>query len=105
MKIQAHAKAHLEALIVRARTTGTLADAAIAADYLAKVCGGKYDDCMNALVKRYRLRYAERVCKDRPGMFISKNPGNDMLRVTWDKTIISETAIPVEVPASVLMSI
>ncbi len=93
MKIQAHAAEMLRTLITRARTTGTLADAAIAADYLCKVSGGKYEACMNNLCKRYGIRYAERVCKDRPGMYTAKNPGKDMLPVKFDRATISVTTV------------
>lgn len=92
----------LRMYVKRAMQTGTLADAAIAADYMAKATGKSYKVCMAALCKRYNLRFAERVCKDRPGMFIAKNPGKDMLRVTWDKATISEETIPAEIPAWIL---
>lgn len=94
----------LRVYVTRAMQTGTLADAAIAADYMARVTRKPYEVCMNALCKRYNLRFAERECKDRPGMYTDKNPGKDMLRVTWDKATISEETIKVspQIPAWVL---
>jgi hypothetical protein len=92
----------LRVYVTRAMQTGTLADAAIAADYMARATRKPYQVCMNALCKRYNLRFAERACKDRPGMFIAKNPGKDMLRVTWDKQIVSEENVPTEIPAWIL---
>jgi hypothetical protein len=80
--------------VKRARTTGTLADAAIAADYLMKVSGAPYAACMNALRAKYGIRYAERECKDRPSIFVEKNPKNDPIPVRFDRTIISETKVP-----------
>jgi hypothetical protein len=32
-------------------------------------------------------------------MFIAKNPGKDMLRVTWDRQIVSEENVPSIIPA------
>jgi hypothetical protein len=92
----------LRVYVTRAMQTGTLADAAIAADYMARATRKPYQVCMNALCKRYNLRFADRACKDRPGMFIDKNPGKDMLRVTWDKPIVSEENVPSIIPAWVL---
>jgi hypothetical protein len=92
----------LRVYVTRAMQTGTLADAAIAADYMARATRKPYQVCMNALCKRYNLRFAERVCKNRPGMFIAKNPGKDMLRVTWDRQIVSEENVPSVIPAWVL---
>jgi len=89
----------LRVYVTRAMQTGTLADAAIAADYMARATRKPYQVCMNALCKRYNLRFADRVCKDRPGMYIDKNPGKDMLRVTWDKPIVSEENVPSIIPA------
>jgi hypothetical protein len=89
----------LRVYVTRAMQTGTLADAAIAADYMARATRKPYQVCMNALCKRYNLRFADRVCKDRPGMYIDKNPGKDMLRVTWDKQIVSEENVPSIIPA------
>ena len=89
----------LRVYVTRAMQTGTLADAAIAADYMARATRKPYQVCMNALCKRYNLRFADRVCKDRPGMYIDKNPGKDMLRVTWDKQIFSEENVPSIIPA------
>jgi hypothetical protein len=89
----------LRVYVTRAMQTGTLADAAIAADYMARATRKPYQVCMNALCKRYNLRFAERVCKNRPGMFIAKNPGKDMLRVTWDRQIVSEENVPSIIPA------
>lgn len=103
--MKSYQKSVLEMYVRRAISTGTLADAAIAADYLAKVCGRSYASCMDALVRKYRIRYAERVCKDRPGMYVAKNPENDMLPVKWDRTTVSVTKIPQEVPADILMAI
>jgi hypothetical protein len=80
--------------VKRARTTGTLADAAIAADYLAKVSGAPYAACMNALRAKYGIRYADRACKDRPSIYVAKNPANDPIPVKYDRTIISETKVP-----------
>ena len=45
----------LVGLIHRAKQTGTMADAAYAADYFARHSGCAYADCMNALLK-YGLR-------------------------------------------------
>jgi hypothetical protein len=91
--------------VKRARTTGTLADAAIAADYLAKVSGAPYAACMNALRAKYGIRYAERECKNRPSIYVAKNPANDPIPVKYDRTIISETKIPDNVPATIVASI
>ena len=103
-----HEKATLERYVRRAMSTGTMADSAIAADHLCKVSKSSYADCMNALCKAYGLRYAERVCKDRPGMFVSKNPARELAAgcvVKFDKETISVKRIPVEVPAAILMAI
>jgi len=81
-------KNFLKGLIATAKQTGTIADAAYAADYMAQKSGIAYADCINAL-RKYGLRDAPRECKDRRGMFTAKNPGNDMLRVTWDRATIS----------------
>ena len=78
-------KSVLETYVRRAMSTGTLADAAIAADYLAKVSKCKYADCMAALCKAYPIQYADRECKDRPSMYTAKNPAKDMLPVKYDR--------------------
>ena len=82
MSFKALNVAMLRVYVTRAMQTGTLADAAIAADYMAKATRKPYEACMNALSKRYGLRYAERVCKNRPGMYIGKNPSKDMLPIS-----------------------
>jgi hypothetical protein len=91
--------------VKRARTTGTLADAAIAADYLMKVSGAPYAACMNALRAKYGIRYADRECKNRPSIYVEKNRANDPIPVRLDRTIISETKIPDNVPATIVASI
>lgn len=106
--MQAFQKSVLEMYVRRAMQTGTMADAAIAADHLCKVSKSSYADCMNALCKAYGLRYAERVCKDRPGMFVAKNPARELAAgcvVKFDKEVISVKRIPEEVPAAILMAI
>lgn len=99
--MKAFHKEFLRGLIIRAQSTGTLADAAYAADYMARHSGCAYDDCMNAL-RKFGLRYADRSCKDRRGMYTAKNPGKDMLRVKFDRETISVTPILSEVPADLL---
>lgn len=94
----------LVGLIRRAKQTGTMADAAYAADYMARHSGCAYEDCMNAL-RKYGLRYAERSCKDRRGMYTAKRPENDPIPVRFDRSIISETPILVEVPVTLLASL
>lgn len=91
--------------VKRARVSGTLADAAIAADYLAKVSGAPYAACMNALRAKYGIRHADRACKDRPSIYVAKNPANDPIPVRFDRSIISETTIPDNVPAVIVASI
>jgi hypothetical protein len=101
-------KSVLERYVRNAMQTGTMADAAIAADYLAKVSKCKYADCMAALCKTYRIRYAERVCKDRPGMFVAKNPARELAAgcvVKFDKETVSVKRIPEAIPSAILMAI
>lgn len=105
MKPKAFQLAVLREYVVRAKGTGTMADAAIAADYMARITGQAYDACMNALVKHRGLRYAERVCKDRPGMYTAKNPGKDMLPVKFDRTTISVTTVKHDCLASDLCAL
>lgn len=104
MKPKAFQIAVLREYVVRAIGTGTLADSAIAADYMAKITGKPYALCMNALVAKYRIRYAERVCKDRPGMYTAKNPGKDMLPVKFDRETISVTTVKHDLSASDLFA-
>lgn len=97
-------KNFLKGLIATAKQTGTMADAAYAADYMAQKSGIAYADCINAL-RKYGLRDAPRECKDRRGMYTAKNPGKDMLRVKFDRETISVTTIRAEVPADLLATI
>jgi hypothetical protein len=106
--MQAFQKNVLEMYVRRAMQTGTMADAAIAADYLCKVSGSSYANCMAALCKAYGIRHAERVCKDRPGMYVSKDPARELAAgciVKFDKETISVKRIPEVVPAAILMAI
>ena len=105
MKPKAFQIAVLREYVVRAKGTGTMADAAIAADYMARITGKPYDGCINALVKYHGLRYAERVCKDRPGMYTAKNPGKDMLPVKFDRETISVTTVKHDLSASDLFAL
>lgn len=98
-------KAVLREYVIRAKGTGTMADAAIAADYMAKVTRIPYVGCMLALSKRYGLRYAERVCKNRPGMYTAKNPSKDMLPVKFDRETISVTTVKHDLSASDLFAL
>jgi hypothetical protein len=106
--MKAFQKNVLEMYVRRAMQTGTMADAAIAADYLCKVSKSSYADCMAALCKAYGIRHAERICKDRPGMFVAKDPARELAAgciVKFDKETISEKRIPEVIPAAILMAI
>lgn len=97
MKIPAFRLMVLREYVVRAKATGTFADAAIAADYMAKITGKSYASCMDAIARKFAIRYAERECKDRPGMYVEKNPARELAAgcpVKFDKETLSETNVP-----------
>ena len=107
MSFKALNVAMLRVYVTRAMQTGTLADAAIAADYMAKATRKPYEACMNALCKRYNLRFADRACKDRPGMYTAKDCARELAAgcvVKFDKETISEETIKVspQIPAWIL---
>ena len=73
--------------IKRAINSGSMQDAAIAAKYLAKVTGKKYDLCASALHKKYGIRVCPPECSER-SMWCAKSAeyvGYDKAKVKWVK--------------------
>ena len=92
-------------LAIRARTTGTVGDAATLAAYVAKVFGVNYARAAEVCRVKYGVQVVEREYAGQVSMYTAKNPAKDMLAVGFDKTTISEKRIPKSVPLIILSAI
>lgn len=95
----------IRVLAIRARTTGTVGDAATLAKYVAKVYEVSYVKACEACRKMYGIIPADAAYAGRVSMYTAKNPSKDMLAVRFDKSTISEERIPEFVPAALLSAI
>ena len=95
----------IRVLAIRARTTGTVGDAATLAKYVAKVYAVSYGKACEACHKMYGIPVAEVCYAGRVSMYTAKNPGKDMLAVRSDRTIVASEPIPQFVPTALLAAI
>jgi hypothetical protein len=82
--------------VKRAIASGTMQDAAIAAKYLAKVTGKKYDLCASVLHKKYGIRVCPPECSER-SMWCVKDltvhVGYDKQKAVWVRADVPTEAI------------